>query len=152
MQIKARTKPGVERFRRAGFRFDFRIRPYDVTEEQLAILRAESMIQICDDGAVVCIQEEIQFSAPSDEQVKDDDKLKEVEEAAVRDAADRETERNMNSERKAAARDSEGSEDEDVWDFAELNVGALRALAKEQGIDPKQNKPELVAALEAASE
>ena len=60
----------------------------------------------------------------------------------------------MNSERKAAARESEDSADEDVelWDFAEMNVGALRALAKEQGIDPKQNKPELVAALEAASE
>ena len=151
MQIKARTKNGVERFRRAGFRFDFRVRTYEVTKEQLAVLRAESMIQICKDDAVIFgASAELDPPGPSEEVIEAKSKAA----AADREAADREAERNMNSERKAAARESEDSADEDVelWDFAEMNVGALRALAKEQGIDPKQNKPELVAALEAASE
>lgn len=154
MIIKARTARGVERFRRAGLRFDFRIRSYDVTDEQLERLKAESMVQICDDDAEVFGESsELDPRGPNEEELDAQDKAAQAERAAE----SRAIERDMNTERKALAREeSEDDQEDDVetsaQDFSALNVGALRALCKAKHIDPKQNKAELVAALEAASE
>tara|TARA_R110000868_G_scaffold268096_3_gene527338 strand:- start:10 stop:348 length:339 start_codon:yes stop_codon:yes gene_type:complete len=46
MLIKARTRKGVQNFRRAGHSFDFNLQTYEVTEEELERIKGEPMIDI----------------------------------------------------------------------------------------------------------
>lgn len=71
--VTIRTKEAVEKFGRAGLRFSREPTTLEVTEEQLAVLRVEPMLEIVVGGATPRSPAAAQRAVPAPAPAADDD-------------------------------------------------------------------------------